>query len=112
MIFDKPYKGSKEFKLDGLFIEIGADPQSELAKSLNVKTNEKGEIIINREAKTNVPGIFAGGDVVDTKFKQAITGAGEAVLAVYSSYTYINTTEMVCPTSDEEIEKIKKKVKK
>ena len=103
-IFDRPYKGGTEFKLDGLFIEIGADPQSELAKSLGVKTNEKGEIIIDREAKTNVPGVFAAGDVVDTKFKQAITGAGEAVLAVYSAYTYINTTEMVCPTSDEEIE--------
>jgi len=113
VIFDKPYKGSKEFKLDGLFIEIGADPQSELAKSLSVKTNEKGEIIIDREAKTNVSGVFAAGDVVDTKFKQAITGAGEAVLAVYSAYTYINTTEMVCPTGDEELqEKVKKKVKK
>ena len=101
-IFDRPYKGSKEFKLDGLFIEIGADPQSELAKSLGVKTNEKGEIIIDREAKTNVHGVFAAGDVVDTKFKQAITGAGEAVLAVYSAYTYINTNELVCTTSDEE----------
>ncbi|MBI4009748.1 MAG: FAD-dependent oxidoreductase [Candidatus Aenigmarchaeota archaeon] len=109
VIFDKPYKGGKEFKLDGLFVEIGADPQSELAKSLGVKTNEKGEIAIDREAKTNVPGVFAAGDVVDTRFKQAITGAGEVVLAVYSAYTYINTTEMVCPVSDEEIqEKVKK----
>ncbi len=110
VIFDKPYKGSKEFKLDAVFVEIGADPQSELAKSLGVKTNEKDEIIIDREAKTNVLGVFAAGDVVDTKFKQAITGAGEAVLAVYSAYTYINTTEMVCPVSDEEIE-VKKKAK-
>jgi len=112
VIFDKPYKGSKEFKLDAVFIEIGADPQSELAKSLGVKTNEQGEIVIDREAKTNVPGIFAAGDVVDTKFKQAITGAGEAVLAVYSAYSYINTTEMVCPTSDEEIQEKVKKSKK
>ena len=81
-----------------------------LANSLGVKTNEKDEIIIDREAKTNVLGVFAAGDVVDTKFKQAITGAGEAVLAVYSAYTYINTTEMVCPVSDEEIE-VKKKAK-
>jgi thioredoxin reductase len=82
-----------------------------LAKSLGVKTNEQGEIVIDREAKTNVPGVFAAGDVVDTKFKQAITGAGEAVLAVYSAYVYINSTEMVCPTSDEEIAKNVKKLK-
>ena len=100
VIFDKPYKDSATFPLDAVFVEIGADPQSELAKSLGVKTNKKGEIIIDRDAKTNVPGIFAAGDVVDTKFKQAITGAGEAVLAVYSAYTYINSTETVFPTTD------------
>lgn len=111
IIFDNPYKGSGEFKLDGLFVEIGADPQSELAKSLGVKTNEKGEIIIDREAKTNVPGVFAAGDVVDTKFKQAITGAGEAVLAVYSAYNYINSNQVISPMNDEE-SGIKKKSKK
>ncbi|MEW6063104.1 MAG: FAD-dependent oxidoreductase [Nanoarchaeota archaeon] len=89
IILDKPYKGSKEFKLDGVFIEIGTIPQSELAKNLGVKLNEKGEIMIDRESKTNVKGIFAAGDVVDTKFKQAITGVGEAVSASYSAYKYI-----------------------
>ncbi len=110
VVFDKPYKGSNEFKLDGLFIEIGADPQSELAKPLGVKTNEMGEIIIDRDAKTNISGVFAAGDVVDTRFKQAITGAGEAVLGVYSAYTYINNTEPVYPTGNGEISnKIKRR---
>ena len=104
MVFDKPYKSKKEFPLDAVFIEIGALPISELAKKLGATTNEKGEIIINREAKTNVPGLFAAGDVVDTKFKQAITGAGEAVLAVYSAYTYVNENEFICTCSDEEFE--------
>ncbi len=104
IVFDKPYMGKKEFPLDAVFIEIGADPSSGLAKPLGVKTNQKEEIIIDREAKTNVPGLFACGDVTDTKFKQAITGVGEAVLAVYSAYTYVNENEFICACSDEEFE--------
>lgn len=67
---------------------------SQLAEKLGVKLNDKKEIIIDRESKTNVPGVFAAGDVVDTKFKQAITGVGEAVSAVYSAYKYVNENEL------------------
>ena len=103
VILDRSYKDSKEFFLDGLFIEIGSIPQGEIAKKLGVKMNSKGEIIIDRNAKTNVPGIFAAGDVVDTSFKQAITGVAEAVLAVYSAYTYINENDIILPTGEEKL---------
>ena len=53
--FDKPYKGSIEFKTDGVFVEIGHIPQSQLAISFRVKIDKKGDIIINRGAETNVP---------------------------------------------------------
>ncbi|HLD85648.1 MAG TPA: FAD-dependent oxidoreductase [archaeon] len=89
VILDKPYKGKNEFQLDSLFVAIGHIPLSELAAKIGVKTDEKGEIIIDRSSCTNMPGVYAAGDVVDTKFKQAITGVGEAVSAVYSAYTYI-----------------------
>ncbi|MBI4019788.1 MAG: FAD-dependent oxidoreductase [Candidatus Aenigmarchaeota archaeon] len=100
LVLDKPYKGNNIFPVDAVFIEIGHLPLSDLAKGLGVKLNGKGEIIIDRESKTNIPGIFAAGDVVDTKFKQAITGVGEAVSACYSAYQYINTTELVCLVGD------------
>ncbi|MBI3412971.1 MAG: FAD-dependent oxidoreductase [Candidatus Aenigmarchaeota archaeon] len=90
VVLDKPYNGKNELALDAVFVEIGATPMSYLAEKLGVKLSEKKEIIIDRESKTNVPGIFAAGDVVDTKFKQAITGVGEAVSAVYSAYKYVN----------------------
>ena len=89
VILDKAYKGSKEFKLDGVFIEIGHIPQSQLAISLGVRVDKKNEIIIDRSAKTNVEGVFAAGDVTDGKFKQAITGSAEGVLAAYSAYEYL-----------------------
>lgn len=85
VIFDN----GKEFEVDGVFIEIGSIPNSELAKRFGVKTNEKGEIIINRRSETNIPGIYAAGDVADAPFKQAITGVAEGVIAAYSAFDYI-----------------------
>lgn len=90
VVFDKPYKGKKEMEVGGVFVEIGHLPQTDLAKKLGVKLNQKGEIMIDRMAKTNVPGLFAAGDVGDAPYKQAITGAAEAVIASFSAYEYIN----------------------
>jgi thioredoxin reductase (NADPH) len=94
VVLDKEYNGSKEFALEALFIEIGHIALSDVAKHLGVKLNKKGEIPINRNAETNVPGVYAAGDVGDTRFKQAITGVAEGVLAVYSAYVYINENEL------------------
>jgi thioredoxin reductase (NADPH) len=91
VVLDNPYNNNKVLKLDGLFIAIGHIALSELAKEVGVKTNDKGEIIINRRAETNVPGFFAAGDVVDTHFKQAIVGVAEGVIAAYDAYEYINS---------------------
>jgi thioredoxin reductase (NADPH) len=79
----------KEFEIDGVFIEIGSIPKSELAKRIGVETNEKGEIKINRKSETNIPGIFAAGDVADAPFKQAITGVSEGVIAAYSAFDFV-----------------------
>ena len=85
VIFDN----GKEFEIDGVFIEVGSNPNSDLAKKIGIKTNEKDEIIINRKSETNIPGIFAAGDVADAPFKQAITGVAEGVIAAYSAFDYI-----------------------
>jgi thioredoxin-disulfide reductase len=86
VILTKPINGSTSLKVDAIFVEIGHIPLSELAIKLGVKTNKKGEIIITREARTNIKGLYAAGDIGDLKFKQAITGVGEAVTAMYSIY--------------------------
>ncbi len=93
IILDKPIEGSNSLKVDAVFIEIGHIPLSNLAKNLGVKTNKKGEIVITREARTNISGVYAAGDVGDLKFKQAITGVGEAVTAIYSIYDDLNQGE-------------------
>ncbi|MFW9847900.1 MAG: NAD(P)/FAD-dependent oxidoreductase [Candidatus Thorarchaeota archaeon] len=96
---DNPYNDSDHLSMDGIFIAIGGIPYSELAVKLGVEVNQKGEIIIDRSSRTNIPGVFAAGDVVDTEFKQAITGVAEGVHAAYQAYRYVNETEFVI-TSD------------
>ena len=106
IILDNKYKGNNILKLYGVFGAIGSDPLSELAKKLGVKINEKNEIIIDHHnSTTNIKGVFAAGDVVDTEFKQAITGVGEGVTATYFAYKYINESALICTMSDEVIKK-------
>ena len=58
--------------------------------------NEKREIIIDHKtSETNVPGIFAAGDVADKPFKQAITGVAEGCTAAYSAFEYITKKEVM-----------------
>lgn len=90
VLLDRDYNGKKELSLDGIFVAIGHVVLSELAKSLGVETNEKGEIIINHNTcETNVHGVFAAGDVADKHFKQAITGVAEGCTAAYSAFEHI-----------------------
>ncbi|MDP4039505.1 MAG: FAD-dependent oxidoreductase [Candidatus Pacearchaeota archaeon] len=95
VILDKPYKGKKFLELQGLFIAIGHIPLSDLAKSLGVKADKKDEIIIDHKtSETNIPGVFAAGDVADKPFKQLITGVAEGCTAAYSAYEYITKKQV------------------
>ena len=84
-------KDGKEMEMEGVFMAIGHDAQTELAAAMGVELNEKKEIKINRKTETNIPGVFAAGDCCDTGFKQAITGAAEGVTASYYAYQLVDS---------------------
>ncbi len=84
------FKEGGELGLSGVFVEIGATPNSELAQKIGVKVDDKKEIIIDEASRTNMPGVYAAGDVANRHFKQAITGAAEGVIASFSAYEDIN----------------------
>jgi thioredoxin-disulfide reductase len=90
IMLDKPHNGSTTLALDGIFVEVGRIPNSELAKSLGVNLNRRNEITIDRSARTNITGVYAAGDVSDAEFKQAIVASGEGVTAACSVYEYLN----------------------
>jgi thioredoxin reductase (NADPH) len=90
VVLDRPHLGKKELALDGIFVAIGHVVLSELAKEVGVALNEKGEIVIDHKtSETNVPGVYAAGDVTDKPFKQAITGVADGCTAAYSAYGFI-----------------------
>lgn len=88
-------KGGEEIDMDGVFVAIGHIALSDLAKDLGVDLDDKGQIQINRNSETNIPGIFGAGDVTDTSFKQAITGSAEAVTASFWAFEYLGRNEVV-----------------
>lgn len=82
-------KKEKVLDVQGIFVEIGLIPNSEFASSL--EKNERKEIIVNQRNETNVPGIFAAGDVTNVPEKQIIIAAGEGAKAVLSTFRYLST---------------------
>ncbi len=71
----------------GVFVEIGLIPNSEFAK--DIEKNQYGEIKVNFRNETNIPGIFAAGDVTDVPEKQIIIAAGEGSKACLSAFRYL-----------------------
>lgn len=73
--------------VSGVFVEIGLIPNSEFAKT--IEQNEFKEVKVNSRNETNVPGIFAAGDVTDVPEKQIIIAAGEGSKACLSAFRYL-----------------------
>ena len=78
----------EEIPADGIFVEIGLIPNSAIAKGL-LRLNSDGEIMVDCSCRTNVPGIFAAGDVTDVPFKQIIVAGGEGAKAALSACNYV-----------------------
>jgi len=77
----------------GLFIAIGHDPRSELVKG-QVDLDDEGYVLVSHPSTaTNVPGVFASGDLVDHHYRQAITAAGTGCAAALDAERYITSLE-------------------
>ena len=74
--------------VQGVFIEIGSMPVK--GPGCGVNTNEKDEIIVNERCETDVPGLFAAGDVTDVPEKQIIVAAGQGAIASLSAFKYLS----------------------
>jgi len=91
VVLNTRHDGAVELALDGLFIEIGADPRTTLAQGLEVELNGQGEVMVDKMMRTNVRGVFAGGDLTDASgsLKQTITAAAQGALAATSAYEFV-----------------------
>ncbi len=74
--------------VQGVMVHIGAIPNSQFAT--NLERNAAGEIVADKLCHTNVPGIFAAGDVTDVPHKQIAIAAGQGVVAALEAIGYVN----------------------
>ncbi|MFB0508995.1 MAG: NAD(P)/FAD-dependent oxidoreductase, partial [bacterium] len=88
-ISDKTDNQATELKLDGLFIYVGTIPNTNFIKEL-VKLDEEGYIITSENLETNVPGIFAAGDVRKKTLRQISTSVGDGALAAIMAERYLS----------------------
>lgn len=83
----KDQKDEQELAVEGVFVEIGLIPNSAFAK--DIQKNTKQEINIDAFSQTNIPGIFAAGDVTNVLEKQIIIAAGEGSKAALGAFRYL-----------------------
>lgn len=80
-------KDNKEIVLDGIFIEIGHVPNTELLEKLNLTLDSHGEIIVDKQQRTNIPGVFAAGDCTNqSELKQIVTSTSQGAVAAYHMF--------------------------
>jgi thioredoxin reductase (NADPH) len=78
----------KEMPIDGAFIAIGHKPNTEILKG-QIELDEKNYIVPHEQTKTNIPGVFVGGDVRDFRYRQAITAAGMGCMAAMDAEKFL-----------------------
>lgn len=78
----------EDLPVGGIFVEIGSIPASDFATG--VTKNEREEIMVNCSCETNMPGIFAAGDVTNVAAKQIIVACGEGAKACIAAFDYVN----------------------
>lgn len=79
----------KELPVEGIFVHIGMVPNSWIVPQ-EVEKTTFGEIVINANCETSVPGLYAAGDVTNVPFKQIVIAAGQGTIALLSAVQYLN----------------------
>lgn len=89
ILFNNKTEATKELEFDGVFIQVGETPNSELAKKAGVNVDEKGYITVDVRQHTNTAGVYAAGDVTNHPVKQVGTAVGQGITAALEAYGYI-----------------------
>jgi NADH-dependent peroxiredoxin subunit F len=88
IIKDLKTGNSRQLDVTGVFVEIGLLPNSDMVKDFII-LNQYGEVPVNGSCETDIPGLFAAGDVTDVPEKQIVIAAGEGAKAALQAHRYL-----------------------
>jgi alkyl hydroperoxide reductase subunit F len=91
---DRDSGEEKRLELEGVFVQIGLVPNTEWLKDSGLALSKHGEIEIDEKAGTNLPGVFAAGDVTTVPYKQIVIAMGEGSKAALSAFDYLIRNEL------------------
>lgn len=89
VLFDNKSAETKEVGIDGVFVQVGEDPNSKLAREAGVETDENDFIKTDMLQRTNLAGVYAAGDVTNHPVKQIGTAVGQGITAALEAYSFI-----------------------
>ena len=78
----------QDLAIDGVFVEIGLEPNSEYVEDI-VRMNKRKELMVDCRSRTNIPGVYAAGDITDGPDKQIVIAAGDGAKAALMAYDYL-----------------------
>jgi len=89
IMLDKRTSETKELPVDGVFIQVGEDPNSQVAKEAGVTVDQDNYIIVDGLQHTNIEGAYAAGDVANHPVKQVGTAVGQGITAATEAYAFV-----------------------
>jgi thioredoxin reductase (NADPH) len=89
MLIDAKTNQIAEMPIDAVFVQVGEAPNSQVAKASGVETDDHNYIKIDIRQQTNLPGVFAAGDITNHPVKQVGTAVGQGITAALEAYSYI-----------------------
>jgi thioredoxin reductase (NADPH) len=89
ILLDKGTGESRELPVNGVFVQVGEDPNSRIAKDAGIAVDEDDYIITDVQQRTNLEGVYAAGDVTNHPIKQVGTAVGQGITAALEAYGFI-----------------------
>ncbi len=95
IVKDRETGDERTIALEGVFVQIGLVPNTEWLKDSGIELSKFGEIVIDEDGATNLPGVFAAGDATTVPYKQIVVAMGEGSKAGLSAFDYLIRNEPV-----------------
>ncbi|UCF58435.1 MAG: thioredoxin-disulfide reductase [Candidatus Bathyarchaeota archaeon] len=89
ILFNNKTSETRQMDVDGVFIQVGEVPNSQIAKEAGVEVDKDGYVIVDNRQRTNIHGVYAAGDVTANPVKQIGTAVGQAIVAATEAFGYI-----------------------